>query len=214
MASAKSWLTTLRWTMSSAARQLVGNSGFANVLIEAWFLRQADRYFRKYLCLLSWQCMFSRLSCLALCNPMDYCPPGSSVHGILQARVLECVAISFSRGFSPPRDQTRISWCSWSRFFTTEPLGKPIWSELTSWRCFCNSSSRLTVSHHSHLPPGGEDARRGASKRLAKLRCVGWGAGVSSSKLLGWGYVLWGSGVLGMVEASSREGDLPGERLL
>ena len=39
--------------MSSAARQLVGNLGFANVLIEAWFLRQADRYFRKHLCLLS-----------------------------------------------------------------------------------------------------------------------------------------------------------------
>ena len=62
MASAKSRLTTLRWTMFSAAKQLVGNLGFANVLIEAWFLRQADRYFRKYLCLLSWQRMFSRLS--------------------------------------------------------------------------------------------------------------------------------------------------------
>ena len=40
-------------------------------------------------------------SCLTLCNPMDCSLSGSSVHGILQARVLECVAISFSRGFSP-----------------------------------------------------------------------------------------------------------------
>ena len=43
-------------------------------------------------------------SCPTLCNPMDYSPPGSSVHGILQARMLECVAIPFSRGSSLPRD--------------------------------------------------------------------------------------------------------------
>ena len=42
--------------------------------------------------------------CLTLCDPMDCSPPGSSVHGILQARILEWVAISFSRGSSQPRD--------------------------------------------------------------------------------------------------------------
>ena len=42
-------------------------------------------------------------SCPTLCNSMDCSPPGSSVHGILQARILEWVAISFSRGSSPPR---------------------------------------------------------------------------------------------------------------
>ena len=42
--------------------------------------------------------------CLTLCDPMDCSPPGSSVHGIFQARILEWVAISFSRGFSQPRD--------------------------------------------------------------------------------------------------------------
>ena len=41
--------------------------------------------------------------CLTLCNPMDCSPPGSSVHGILQARILEWVAISFSMGSSSPR---------------------------------------------------------------------------------------------------------------
>ena len=40
-------------------------------------------------------------SCLTLCEPMDYSPPGSSVHGIFQARILEWVAISFSRGIFP-----------------------------------------------------------------------------------------------------------------
>ena len=43
-------------------------------------------------------------SCLTLCDPMDHSPPGSPVHGILQARRLEWAAISFSRGPSQPRD--------------------------------------------------------------------------------------------------------------
>ena len=47
--------------------------------------------------------------CPPLCDPIDYSPPGSTVHGILQARILEWVAISFSRGSSRPRDRSRIS---------------------------------------------------------------------------------------------------------
>ena len=43
-------------------------------------------------------------SCPTLCDPMDYSLPGSSIHEIFQARVLEWVAISFSRGSSGPRD--------------------------------------------------------------------------------------------------------------
>ena len=50
-------------------------------------------------------------SCLILCDPMDYSPPGSSVHGIFQARLLEGVAIPFSRGPFQPRDWTQVS-CS------------------------------------------------------------------------------------------------------
>ena len=56
-------------------------------------------------------------SCLTLCNPMDYSLPGSSVHGILQAIILEWVAISFSRGSSPPRNRTWVSYIA-GRFFT------------------------------------------------------------------------------------------------
>ena len=48
-------------------------------------------------------------SCLTLCKPMDCSPPVSSVHGILQARILEWVAMSFSRGSSHPRDRT-LHW--------------------------------------------------------------------------------------------------------
>ena len=50
-----------------------------------------------------------------LCNPMDFSLPGSSVHGIFQARVLEWVAISFSRG-SSPQDRTQVSHIAGGRF--------------------------------------------------------------------------------------------------
>ena len=50
-------------------------------------------------------------SCLTLCNPMDY-----TVHGILQARILEWVAFPFSRGSSQPRDRTQVSRLA-GRFF-------------------------------------------------------------------------------------------------
>ena len=56
-------------------------------------------------------------SCLTLCYPMDCSPPGSSVHGFVPARILELVAIPFSRGSSQPRDRTRVS-CIAGRFFT------------------------------------------------------------------------------------------------
>ena len=61
-------------------------------------------------------CSFMKL-CLTLCNPMDCSPPGSSVHGIFQVRILKWVAISFSRGSSCPRDGTQAS-CITGRFFT------------------------------------------------------------------------------------------------
>ena len=48
-------------------------------------------------------------SCLTLCDPMDCSPPGSSLYGILQARILEWIAISSCRGSSQPRDWTQVS---------------------------------------------------------------------------------------------------------
>ena len=66
-------------------------------------------------------------SCLTLCDPMDCSPPGSSVHGIFQARILEWVAMTCSRESSPPRDPTCIS-CGYfiaDGFFPPEPPGKP-----------------------------------------------------------------------------------------
>ena len=66
-------------------------------------------------------------SCLTLRDPIDCSLPGSSVHGILQARILEWVAISFSRGSSWPRNRSQVS-CITGRFFTnwlTRVQGKP-----------------------------------------------------------------------------------------
>ena len=51
-------------------------------------------------------------SCPTLCDPMDSIPPGSSVHKIFQARILELVPISSSRISSQPRDRTQVSWVS------------------------------------------------------------------------------------------------------
>ena len=65
-------------------------------------------YIRKF-CVL---CANSLQLCPTLCDPMDCNLLGSSVHGILQARILGWVVISFFRGFSQPRDQTFVSYAS------------------------------------------------------------------------------------------------------
>ena len=74
-------------------------------------------------------CAKSFQSYLTLCNPMDCSPPGSSVCVILQARMLEWVAMPSSRGSAQPRDQTGVSHvsCVGRRvfFFLLVPLGKP-----------------------------------------------------------------------------------------
>ena len=62
-------------------------------------------------------CVLVTQSCLTLYSPMDCSPPGSSVHGLLQARILELVSIPFSRGFSWRWGRTQTS-CIACRFFT------------------------------------------------------------------------------------------------
>ena len=55
-------------------------------------------------------------SCPTLCDPIDCSLSGSSIHGIFQARVLEWIAISFSTGFSQPRNRTQVSRVAGRRF--------------------------------------------------------------------------------------------------
>ena len=68
-------------------------------------------FFQLFICLCQFRdcCHSSTKSCPTLCNPMDYSPPDSSVHGISQARILEWVAISFFRGSSDPGIETQGS---------------------------------------------------------------------------------------------------------
>ena len=77
-------------------------------------------YIIRYVCLVA-------QSCLTLCNPFDCSPPGSSVHGISQARILEWVAIFSSRGLSQPRDSTTypVSPELQADSLPSEPSGKP-----------------------------------------------------------------------------------------
>ena len=77
--------------------------------------------------------MLSRFSCVQFCDPKVCSLPESSVHGILQARILEWVAMPASRGSSWHRDQTHIcGYCIAGGFFTAEPPGKPHLSQKTS----------------------------------------------------------------------------------
>ena len=63
--------------------------------------------------------------CPTLFDPMDCISPGSSVHGVLQARILDWVAIPFSRGSSLPRDQTQVSWIAGGFFTIWAIIWKP-----------------------------------------------------------------------------------------
>ena len=68
-------------------------------------------------------------SCLTHCDLMDCSPPGSSVHGILQTRILKWVAMPFSKGSSQPRDQIQVSASLAARFFTTSATWETLESE-------------------------------------------------------------------------------------
>ena len=95
--------------MKAACLQKIGRMNWAPVLCHQELGRFAIKMSVKGI----WGEFFTQ-SCLTLCtsDPMDYSPPGSSVHGISQARILEWVAIPFSGGSSRPRDQTHISCTS------------------------------------------------------------------------------------------------------
>ena len=81
-------------------------------------------------------------SCPTLCDPVDCSLPSSSVHGILQARILEWVAISFSRGSSWPRDRTWVS-CIGGRSFN-------LWATREAW----SKSHQNSGTQHPHLCQG------------------------------------------------------------
>ena len=96
-------------------------------------------------------------SCPTLCNPVDCSLPDFSVHGILQATILEWVVTSFSRGSSPPRDQPRVS--------------------CIAGRCFILWATRealLGKKERQLLTPPERMKLLGQSRNDAQLGCVWW----------------------------------------
>ena len=89
-------------------------------------------------------------SCLTLCHPVDHNPPGSHVHGILQAWILGWVAMPPSRVSSPHRDWTHISHLA-GGFFTIEPPEKPNMCStgVNSFATFCFFQNEVLIFQSS-----------------------------------------------------------------
>ena len=93
-------------------------------------------------------------SCLTLCDPTDCSPPGSSVYGVSQARILEWVAISFSRESSQPKDQTWVSCRQVPHHWATWEAGEPPVSgcNLLLICCHCNKLVlQVRSTHHTSM---------------------------------------------------------------
>ena len=86
---------------SSQPRDRTQVSRFAGGFFTSWATREAQEYW-------SGCCVLSRLVVSDSCHPIDCSLPGSSIHGLLQAKILEWVAYPFSRWYSWPRNQTRV----------------------------------------------------------------------------------------------------------
>ena len=98
--------------------------------------------------------------CPTLCDPMDCSLPGSSVHGIFQATILEWAAISFSRGSSQPRDQTQVSRSVGRCFYHLSHQGSQKKKNYTfsNFKLFMllfliELSSRHLIKYHTLLMP-------------------------------------------------------------
>ena len=120
-----------------------------------WHSRYFVIWFHSALATLSMYACSPPESSLTLCNPKDWSPPDFSVHGISQTRILEWVALSFSRGSSQPRDYTLVSCasCTVGRFLMTEPPGKLDFTYIYLYIYTLLTSIRQFFSLHTRCPP-------------------------------------------------------------
>ena len=122
-------------------------------------------------------------SCPTLCDPVDCNLPGSSIHGILQARTLEWIAISFSRGSSWPRDWTQVSRLAGRRFnlWATRKAQSTnshslcsfsrVWLFANPWAIACQAPLSMEFPRQEHwsvlpFPPSGILPTQGSNPRL------------------------------------------------
>ena len=116
-------------------------------------------------------CVLSCFCRVQLCDPMDCSPPGPSVHGILQAGILEWVAMPSSRGSCPPRDRTCVYCvsCTAGEVFTAESWGsqKILGAKVDSVKAHCEFGNEAALSGRQC----GRVSRAGG-KRLCVLRTI------------------------------------------
>ena len=134
---------------------------YIHIYIYAMYI---NTYMHEYICVIYilYACVHAKSLqlCLTLCNPMDCSPPGSSLHGILQARILEWIACPFfSRGSSHPRDQIHISYISCidrQVLYHQCHLGRPICGTVWRYRATASQPPREKVMkptiHQFHMP--------------------------------------------------------------
>ena len=140
--------------------QLVQNVGRKEHAIGGGNPRQRHR-------LLSSVCVLVTKSCPTLCDPMDCSLPGSSVLGILQARILEWVAIPFSSGSSRPRDRTWVSCTDRQILYCLSHQGSPLLTSINLALYTIHSHQSLTCQKlHLSLKSTGPDPRQ--ARRLHK----------------------------------------------
>ena len=176
----KQWKT---WVLLCDQKNLSGynkaSSWFYVIMLEKWSIRRRIEckkwmtfmvFFQSTLCYSSfymmwyfinwwfpwvfWYTMKVSQSCLTLCDPMVCSPQGSSVHEILQARILEGVAISYSRGSFQPRDQTSIScvFCTGRQtFYRYRHLGS-LGQSLEERKGILEVTTHLTLAWIVQLP--------------------------------------------------------------
>ena len=124
-------------------------------------------------------CVLVAQLCPTLCDPMDYSPPGSSVHGMLQARILEWAAVPFSRGSSPPRDRAQVSPIT-GRFFTvwaickSHSLGGELARSVSDWNTEGASAQWLSTHHSSEDTLKERKLVLRHQEVVATLSCGGW----------------------------------------
>ena len=149
----------------TSLRQVVGKSSeriyiYINLLLKVGnFIELGVMYLYDLICPPWWtpgvmirKCLTSNVcacsvsqSCLTLCDPMNCSPPGSSVHGISQARILEWVAISFSGGSSRSGDRTCISWvsCIGGQILYHWATGEALWHKISTNKYYASVTTHV-----------------------------------------------------------------------
>ena len=148
------------WDLSSLNRDRTHVFGIARQILNHWTTREVSWLSLLYSPKNSlihhfiWCVLVAQL-CLTLWDPMDCSPPGSSIHRILQARILEWVASPFSRGSSWPRDWIQVSKHCRQIFLPTEPaFGRPGMLQFMgsqrvrhNWLNWIELSHQITISY-------------------------------------------------------------------